>query len=386
VTRPLSRSSNLAAQKKPAQTDPSALYIPLVLVTASVVKIYFALAAAVAAYLLWSTAFTQGRRHVAWIIRRLRRSPQGETLSPGDEVSADEPAGLKLEKMGAPAVLRSPERSEPVSFQPRFLMGRLLPGALTTWITSDEQCLLVRAGIAATTPTDPEPKLGTSEQEAFEDATASSSLEVWCRSIEIRDAASDASAWEPIDPTETRIVTLARPSVEMMPGGWKIEGRSAITTRPGVGSLGPQGWLLLHTGIVIRPPEASLASKPLSLSDFHDLLWVLTTSLVAEVGPAVLPDLCGRPDPIFSFECIVLPQRDLLGKYTEVERPGWRRVEGMRDASGGDFNPSSLVEIQDEGARIKTTRSWVAEILRNSGNSRHEDDVSRLEPPRLRRT
>lgn len=348
-------------------------------------KIYFALVAVAAAYLLWSTAFAQGRRHVTWIIRRLRRSLHGGTLSPGNEASVNNPAEVKLEKTGDTDVLPSTEPFEPVSFQPRFLMGRLLPGALTAWITSDEQCLLVRAGFAAVTPTDPEPKLGTNEQEVLEDAANSSSLEAWCRSIEIKDGASEPNAWEPIDPTETRIITLARPPVEMMPGGWTIEGRSAITTRPGVSGMGPQGWLLLHAGIVIRPPEAKPASKPLSLSDFHDLLWALTTSLIAEVGPAVLPDLCGRPDPIFSFECIVLPQRDFLGKYTEVERPGWRRVKGMRDASGGDFNPSSLAEIQDEDARIRTTRSWVAEILRNSGNSRHEDDVSRLEPPRLRR-
>jgi uncharacterized protein YabE (DUF348 family) len=55
----------------------------------------------------------------------------------------------------------------------------------------------------------------------------------------------------------------------------------------------------------------------------------------------------------------------------------------MHDATGGDFNPSSLDAIQNPTERIKTTHSWVAEILRNNGISLHEADVAELKPPRL---
>jgi len=118
-----------------------------------------------------------------------------------------------------------------------------------------------RAALAARIPLDPEPILRSREQQEFEDAVATSTLEslVVDLTSPLRRTTSEAS-WRRVDPTMSWIVTLARPPATIIVDGWTADARAAVSLRHSI-SVAPLDWLILNMDVAIRPRNSFGASS-----------------------------------------------------------------------------------------------------------------------------
>jgi hypothetical protein len=95
-------------------------------------------------YLLWSATFERGRKHAVWILGRIRRTSHRSNSAAAQPHVQPRDAAVE-----APVDRdTSDETAGAVPYQPRFLMGRLLPGSPTAWIDPNESLSLDQGGVA----------------------------------------------------------------------------------------------------------------------------------------------------------------------------------------------------------------------------------------------
>jgi hypothetical protein len=180
------------------------------------------------------------------------------------------------------------------------------------------------------------------------------------------------------------IVTLRRPAVRFqVQKEWTIDAQAQITLRPTTGPV-PAGWLTLLLDAVVRPTtSAGAPSRPLSLQDFYELLYVMLSSLLDEIGPRAVTALTGSFD-LLALAAVATPTGAMFNDFVPFDWINGERAEGSGDVPGAQWTAKTLDEIADPEARAASLRAWLVRILRDSGFIRgYERDIDQLEPPRL---
>jgi len=113
----------------------------------------------------------------------------------------------------------------------------------------------------------------------------------------------------------------------------------------------------------------------------------MLSSLLDEVGPAIIPQVTARSDfELLSVGAVVLPTAAMLSEFVLFGGRRWQRAEGSGDVPGAEWYPRSRDEIDDPTQRAANIRQWITRILRDSGFVRgYERDIDLLRPPRLQR-
>jgi hypothetical protein len=235
-------------------------------------------------------------------------------------------------------------------------------------------------------PAKPESGIGSTDQQSFEDAVADSSFERWIlEETAVRGRAGYEHFWSPVDPTRSWIVTLKRPPAAMIPEGWTLDARAVLNLQR-TQVPHPTGWLRLHLDSVIRPTDAILdRHRPLSLQEFYEQLYVMLSTLLDEIGPAIFPQITGRHEyePL-SVGAVVIPSASMFNEFIPLGGQGWQRAEGSGDVSGAEWYPTSRDEVDEPDRRAESIRNWITRIARDSGFVRgYERDIELLQPPRV---
>jgi hypothetical protein len=119
----------------------------------------------------------------------------------------------------------------------------------------------------------------------------------------------------------------------------------------------------------------------LSLEDLYAAIYALVTSLLDEIAPAVLPKIVRADDyEALSFGCVVVPNADSFSTYFPLDWHGGRRADDAYDVAGAEWYPDSLTDLSPAN-RAETIRSWVGQIIRDSGYYGFEDALPKLQPP-----
>jgi hypothetical protein len=273
------------------------------------------------------------------------------------------------------------------NLDPMVLRGRIYPYTYSPIIRSDEQALVSRVALAARVPVDPEPIFRSREQQEFEDAVATSTLEslVLDLTSPLRRTTWE-HFWRRVDPTKSWIVTLGRPPATLIVDGWTAEARAAISLRHSP-SVVPLDWLILNLDVAIRPRHAVLSAEqhvPLSLDDVFALLYVPMAALLEGVAPRILPGITGMRDyELLAVGLLLIPNGDELSRYVRLDFNAGGRAQDACDASGIEWYARSLDEVDAPDARAATIRRRVDALFSDGGYWDYEDSVERLEVPRL---
>ena len=113
---------------------------------------------------------------------------------------------------------------------------------------------------------------------------------------------------------------------------FSVAARAHVTLRP-VPGAGTGEWLVLALDVVIRPPateEEKGGGTPLSLDDFHHLLYAPLTALL-EIAPAVVEPLNDGVVEILSAGCLLIPNGGGLEDYLRLSTYARSRVRGASD-------------------------------------------------------
>jgi hypothetical protein len=272
------------------------------------------------------------------------------------------------------------ETSSPRRLEQAHLLNHIQPWGASPSITSDERALVVRAVLAGSIKTNPEPYLTPKHQEALERAVSESSLErLLAELTENGRAPRSTGLWTHVDPTNTWIISLARPPMpRVMYAGFSVEGRAHVTLRP-VPGVGASDWLILGLDVAIRPPvsDESSGGTPLSLDDFHALLYAPITALL-EVAPAVLAPLNEGETQILSLGCLLIPNGGGLEDYVRLGIYAADRVRGASDPSAIQWFASSLDDVATTEARLLTTHRLLERFFIDGGYRGYENAIERL--------
>lgn len=266
---------------------------------------------------------------------------------------------------------------------PLLLRGRIYPYSYARVVDPSDKALPIRVALAARVPTEHELGIGPSEHEAFEEAVATSLFEHWILGqTTLRGRAGYERFWRAVDPTMSWIVTLKRPAVSLqIQKGWTVDAQAQLSLRPDP-LPGVAGWLTLILDAVVRPADEVVErSRPLGLQELFELIYVMTASLLDEIGPASVKPLAGRYE-LLSFAVIITPTGATFNDFVPFDWISGDRADGSRDVPGAEWSPSSQAEIDDPEARADGIRRWITRILRDSGFIRgYEADIERLQPP-----
>ena len=285
------------------------------------------------------------------------------TTAPGS-LSTDSPASASLR------------------LEPGYVQNHLQPWSSSPSIRSDERALAVRAALAGSIRTSPEPFLTPREQDALVDAVTDSSLErLMVELTERGGRRTRERLWQPVEPTNTWIITLARPPMpRVMYEGFSVEGRAHVTLRP-IPGAGTGQWLILGLDAFIRPPESDAersGGTPLSLDDFHSLLYAPLSALL-EIAPVVLTPLNDGAPRILSVGCLLVFNGGGLSDYLRLGTYASGRTGGASDPSAIYWLGSNLDEIEAPNARLETTRRLVERFFIDGGYRGYEHAIEHLE-------
>ena len=288
-----------------------------------------------------------------------RNAPTGPASGAVDQHS---PAGTNL----SPAL------------DPILLQGRIYPYMYMSAMDSTERAFCVRSVAAVRLPQGLEPFLATDDEHRLMDRIAASKLDAWITAATSRDGrASPSSSWHSVYPTTSTVVTLQRPSVALLFGGWTIEGRAGYNLRP-YGSTGARGMAWINLDVVVRPEGEPIANRwPLGLEDLYSLICVELSSLLDDglAGSSV----AGISHPsLLAVATVFVTTAARLGDFVLMMRPSWHQAEGALEAPGGEWPLRDYADVEDPVRRAETVRTWIRTLLRDSGISGHEADVEQF--------
>jgi TIR domain len=269
------------------------------------------------------------------------------------------------------------------ALEPTYLLNHIQPWTSSPSISSEERVLAIRTALAGSIRTSPEPYLTPREQQAFEDAVAESSLEgLMVELTEFGGRRAPEGLWRRVDPTNTWVITLSRPpQPRVMYEEFSVEARASISLRPVAGE-GTGAWLVLYLDVVIRPqgPEVERSGgTPLSLDDFHNLLYAPLSALL-EVAPALLSPLNDGDPEILSVGCLLIPNGGGLDEYVRLGTYASARAHGAPDPSAIQWLASNLDEIASPEALLTTTHRLLERFFIDGGYSGYEKAIDRLRP------
>ncbi len=278
--------------------------------------------------------------------------------------------------------LSADQPSSPV-LDPTLLRGRFAPSMYLADVRDAEEALMIRFVLAGRVRRVPAPELGSEQEREFKEAVDSSTFERWV--LDATHRVAPLGLWRSVDPTGSIIVSLLRPDAPVAGGAWTIEARASINLRP-VMSMEPPGYGVMTLDATFRPSDDHASPdrtnvKAMSLEELDALLYIMLSSGIDQVAPTAFgydPSTKG----LVSVTChIVVRGHNSLGDYVPLERAAWQRAEGTRDVLGGDWSPESYDEIASPERRSALVRSWIKQLLRNSGFRGHEGDIDRMPQP-----
>jgi hypothetical protein len=314
--------------------------------------------------------------------------PDSSAATPTESAAPGESAGAELQRRTVQTsplqAARAKVEAESMELEPMWLQGQMYPYMYSPVVDATEKALATRVAITVQMPAKPEVGIGSSDQQAFEDAVADSSFERWILDeTTVRRRPGFMHFWRPVDPTRSSIVTLKRPSAAMVPDGWTLDARAVLNLQL-TQVPHPAGWMRLHLDSVIRPTDAILdRHRPLSLQEFFEQLYVMLSALLDEIGPAIVPRIIARPahEPL-SVGAVVIPSASMFNDYFPLGGRGWQRAEGSGDVPGAEWYPTARNEVADANRRAESIRKWMTKIVRDSGFVRgYERDIELLQPP-----
>lgn len=271
-----------------------------------------------------------------------------------------------------------------VRLDPLMLASEVYPYSYAAVVAPSEKALPVRVALAARMPTEDEVGVGSAEHEAFENAVTNSLLERWIvAETTVRGHVPYEHSWRPVDPTTSWVITLKRPPARLQfQDEWTVDAQAQLSLRPTVG--GGAGWMTMILDSVIRPAREELSgSRPLSFQEFFELIYVMVSSLLDEIGPAIAKPLAGVFE-LLAVSVVAIPTGGMFNDFVPFDGINGERADGSRDVPGAQWSPKSRAEIDDPMARAASIRAWITRILRDSGFIRgYERDVELLEVPSL---
>jgi hypothetical protein len=278
------------------------------------------------------------------------------------------------------AAQEDPRRSGNLSpaLDPLLLQGRIYPYMYMSAMDSTEKAFCVRSVAAVRLPQDLEPFLATDDEHLLIDRIAASKLDAWITKATSRDGRPSASpSWHSVHPTTSTVVTLQRPSVALLFGGWTIEARAGYNLRP-YGSTGARRMAWINLDVVVRPEGEPIANRwPLSLEDLYSVICVELSSLLDDglAGSSV----AGISNPsLLAVATVFVTTGARLGDFVLMMRPSWHQAEGALEAPGGEWPLPDYADADDPVRRADTVRTWIKTLVRDSGISGHEADVEQF--------
>jgi hypothetical protein len=263
------------------------------------------------------------------------------------------------------------------ALDPLLLQGRIYPYMYMSAVDSTEKAFCVRSAAAVRVPDEHETFLDTDDEHRLLDAVAASRLNAWIVTATSRIRTGSASPlWHSIYPTTSTVITLQLPPVDLLFGGWTVEGRVGYNLRP-YGSTGAAGTAWVNVDVAIRPEGSSIANRPVSLEDLFSVICA-ELSTVLDDGLAGL-SLAGISRPsLLAVATVVVTTGARLGDFVLMMRPSWHQAEGALEALGGEWPLRDYADVEDPIRRAETVRTWIKTLLRDSGISGHEADVDRF--------
>ena len=277
----------------------------------------------------------------------------------------------------APTTAR-PEASH-TPLDPTILRGRIFPNQFAASVSASEQVLAIRAAIAGQLPEDPPPMIDSSDEQAFLDLVAGSSLEAWAEQA----TTPSAQRWRSIDPTSSSVVTLRRPPTPSLIDGWEVECRAFLTVTPyHWGRPAGHGFLIID--VLFRPTGDEGRAEILTLHDLFELLFVLPAAVVDQIGTHLFERLSrGAGSNVLSATVVAQSYGLPLGTFVELHKDGWSRAEGSHDRHGAEWEPTEHAEIASSDRRAHAIREWLKKLLRDSGIRGHEAEIEAMPAPGL---
>jgi len=308
--------------------------------------------------------------------------PQETAMSGIYRPTASE-ARTALTAMRSALMDSAPTTARPNALQaqldPTLLRGRIFPNQFAASVSASEKVLVVRAGIALQLPVGAAPTIDSSDEQAFSDLMAGSSLEAWAEQA----TSLSAPEWRSIEPTSSSVVTLRRPPTPSVIDGWEVECRAFITVTP-YPSLRPVGHGILIIDVLFRPTGDEQRAKILTLRDLFDLFFVLPAALVDQIGMHLFERLGrGAGSNVLSATVVAQSYGLPFGAFVELQRDGWSRAEGSQDRHGAEWEPTDHADLVSPERRAAAIRGWLKKLLRDSGIRGHEAEIEALPTPEL---
>jgi hypothetical protein len=157
-----------------------------------------------------------------------------------------------------------------------------------------------RTTAAVGIPTQPPPLIESNHQARFQFLIRDCSFETWLTAFTAPWSATQTRAivWSAVNPTQSTILTLARPSSYTLDPGWLVDARAAINLTPCT-SMRPAGMAWLNLDLIIRPnPAHERTGFPLSLDDLFGVfcIQIQLATVLDELLPSFMPDMTGRDE------------------------------------------------------------------------------------------
>jgi hypothetical protein len=288
------------------------------------------------------------------------------------------------EKLAAQLAAKEAPAEAP-NFVADLLEGRIFPTSDYPVIESGEQGFIIRGALAF--GLDAEHEQLTSElQKLFEDTVAASAFEGWLQAqTSVIRAVPEAQWWERVQPTRSEIVSVARAPTRVPYYDYTLGGHCVLHLKPGLQPWHP-GYGVLIASAVIRPlgqPGGLTGERPLSFEGLYEALTVIEAALVDQVAPSVLGRLTRSEFQPRAFVVLAIANGGSVADYVELDHYHWRRAAGSSDPNALYGQAASESAVRDPEARDHETRRWITRFLTDAGFSEFEQDVERLQRPRL---
>lgn len=316
----------------------------------------------------------------------------GHAIRAGGDIDAAGPIEAGHE-IAAGGNIRSSDRPEPLHAaiiaqrkaslvalgQVNPLVGHFRIEQFATPLDHDERGCVFRVVVAP----DCRPATGelrTDIKDRLKDALLTSSLETWASSQVGKTQSSASPNWLRFDPNSGQIVTFKRDWGASPDAGFTLRAKATLQLPPGF-QFGTRVVCVLDVIESTAGTDSQSSRLRLSLSQLHELLHTLATTVIEEIGTAVFPLVCEDAAPTIlgpnyqinfgdrSLEtCVEIPES--FDRPQDAPNIPWAEINTL-----DDHDSRSLI------VRDTIIREGIQKVLRNNGYDRIEDAIAELPLP-----